>query len=91
MPSGPSRPWSGCAPASRTRWRCGSRRSAASQEPGAAPTTTGRSAHDVALDFVAHVRGAPATDAESELLREALECCSEDPDLVAARDAVVCR
>ena len=52
--------------------------------------TTGRSAHDVALDFVAHVRGgAAATDAESDLLREALECCSEDPDLVAARDAVV--
>ncbi len=53
-------------------------------------TTTGRSAHDVALDFVAHVRGgAVATEAESDLLREALECCSEDPDLVAARDAVV--
>jgi exonuclease SbcD len=53
-------------------------------------TTTGRSAHDVALDFVVHVRGgAAATEAESDLLREALECCSEDPDLVAARDAVV--
>ncbi len=45
--------------------------------------TAGRSAHDVALDFVAHVRGAPATDAESDLLRAALECCSEDPDLKA--------
>jgi exonuclease SbcD len=52
-------------------------------------STTGRSAHEVALDFVAHVRGAPASDVESALLREALECCSEDPDLVAARDAVV--
>jgi exonuclease SbcD len=51
--------------------------------------TSGRSAHDIALGFVAHVRGAAATDAESALLREALECCSEDPDLVAARDAVV--
>jgi exonuclease SbcD len=51
--------------------------------------TTGRSAHDVALDFVAHVRGAAATDAEAELLRQALDCCSEDPDLVPARDAVV--
>lgn len=51
--------------------------------------TAGRSAHDVALDFVTHVRGAPATDAESALLREALECCSEDPDLVPGRDAVV--
>jgi exonuclease SbcD len=51
---------------------------------------TGRSAHDVALDFVTHVRGgAAATAAESGLLRKALECCSEDPDLVAARDAVV--
>ena len=51
--------------------------------------TAGRSAHDISLDFVAHVRGAPATDAESLLLREALECCSEDPDLVAGRDAMV--
>ncbi len=52
-------------------------------------STTGRSAHDVALDFVARVRGAPASDSESDLLREALECCSDDPDLVAADDAVV--
>ena len=51
--------------------------------------TVDRSAHEVALDFVAHVRGTRATDAESELLREALECCTDDPDLVAARDAVV--
>jgi exonuclease SbcD len=51
--------------------------------------TVGRSAHEVALDFVAHVRGSAADEAESALLREALECCSEDPDLVAARDAVV--
>ena len=51
----------------------------------------GRSAHEIALDFVHHVRGPPATAAESDLLREALECCSEDPDLVAARDAVVSR
>jgi exonuclease SbcD len=52
--------------------------------------TSGRSAHEVALDFVAHVRGgAVASKAESDLLREALECCSDDPDLVASRDAVV--
>jgi DNA repair protein SbcD/Mre11 len=52
--------------------------------------TTGRSAHEVTLDFVSHVRGgAAATAAESDLLREALECCSEDPDLLPARDAVV--
>jgi exonuclease SbcD len=53
-------------------------------------STTGRSAHDVALDFVAHVRGGTAASkAESDLLREALECCSDDPDLVPFRDAVV--
>ena len=46
--------------------------------PGAAP---GRSDHDIALDFVAELRGAPATTAESELLREALDACCEDPDL----------
>ena len=62
--------------------------------PGGEPeksrvATAGRSAHAVALDFVAHVRGAPATEPESALLREALECCSEDPDLVAVRDTVV--
>jgi DNA repair protein SbcD/Mre11 len=59
------------------------------QEP-ARVTTAGRSAHDVTLDFVTHVRGgAAATEAESDLLREALDCCSEDPDLIVARDAVV--
>ena len=46
----------------------------------ARPPTTGKSAHAIALDFVAHVRGAPASVAESELLGTALECCSEDPD-----------
>jgi hypothetical protein len=35
------------------------------------------------------VRGTPATTDESELLRTALECCSEDPDLVTDLDAVV--
>jgi DNA repair protein SbcD/Mre11 len=59
------------------------------QETPARVSPAGRSAHDVALDFVLHVRGAAATDAESGLLREALGCCSEDPDLVVARDAVV--
>lgn len=53
------------------------------------PATHGKSAHEIALDFVSHVRGTPATDAEAELLRGALECCSEDPDLVVERDAVV--
>jgi exonuclease SbcD len=41
----------------------------------------GRSAHDITLDFVRHVRGGPATEAESALLREALECCPDDRDL----------
>ena len=53
------------------------------------PATCGKSGHEIALDFVAHVRGAPASAAESELLATALECCSEDPDLVVERDAVV--
>jgi exonuclease SbcD len=53
------------------------------------PATLGRSAHEIALDFVSHVRGTPATPAESELLQTALECCSEDPDLVVDRDAWV--
>jgi exonuclease SbcD len=53
------------------------------------PATTGKSAHEIALDFVSHVRGNPADEQESELLRTAFECCSEDSDLVAAHDAVV--
>ncbi len=59
---------------------------------GAAPTrpvTTGKAAHEISLDFVRHVRGASATPEEAALLRAALECCSEDPDLRLDRDAVV--
>jgi exonuclease SbcD len=51
--------------------------------------THGLSAHEIALDFVRHVRGTPATGPEADLLRTALECCSEDTDLLVARDAVV--
>jgi exonuclease SbcD len=40
----------------------------------------GRSDHAVAVDFVAAVRGAPATDAESALLRDACDACAADPD-----------
>jgi exonuclease SbcD len=40
----------------------------------------GRSDHDIALDFVAEMRGAAATDEESALLRDALDACCEDPD-----------
>ncbi|MEP6856178.1 MAG: exonuclease SbcCD subunit D [Pedococcus sp.] len=53
------------------------------------PSTSGKSAHEISLDFVRHVRGTPAAPEESALLRTALECCSEDPDLVGERDAVV--
>jgi exonuclease SbcD len=41
------------------------------------PRLEGRSDHAVAVDFVAEVRGTPATDAESALLRSA---CALDPD-----------
>jgi exonuclease SbcD len=52
-------------------------------EGSAAPAarTHGRSDHDIALDFVAELRGAPATDAESLLLRDACDACCDDRDL----------
>jgi exonuclease SbcD len=59
------------------------------EQPRDRPATFGKSAHEVSLDFVRHVRGTPAGPEESDLLRTALECCSEDPDLVAGLDAVV--
>jgi exonuclease SbcD len=62
---------------------------AGGEEAPARPATLGKSAHAIALDFVNHVRGAPATPEEAGLLRSALECCSDDPDLVVERDAVV--
>jgi exonuclease SbcD len=40
----------------------------------------GRRDHEVALDFVAELRGAPATDAESALLLRACEACADDPE-----------
>ena len=48
----------------------------------ATPTarTHGRSDHEVALDFVADLRGTPATDAESAALLAACDACCEDPD-----------
>lgn len=55
--------------------------------PVGAPTGTtpaaraaGRGDHDVALDFVADLRGAPATVPEAALLREAVDACCEDTD-----------
>ncbi|MDF1602530.1 exonuclease SbcCD subunit D [Nocardioides sp. YIM 152315] len=53
---------------------------------GAAPHTVpvarpqGRSDHDIALDFVAELRGGPATESESALLQAATEACCDDPD-----------
>lgn len=40
----------------------------------------GRSDHDIAVDFVAAVRGTPASSAERALLRDACESCTADPD-----------
>jgi len=65
--------------------------------PAGGPTTpersptAGKSAYEISLEFVDHVRGGPASEAESDLLRLALECCSDDPDLVPGRDTVVTR
>jgi exonuclease SbcD len=36
--------------------------------------------HEIALAFVAELRGVPATDQESALLQQACEACSEDPE-----------
>lgn len=52
---------------------------------GAAASTTrrgtaGRSDHEIALAFVAEIRGEPASAAESALLRDACEACALDPD-----------
>ncbi|MFN8196199.1 MAG: exonuclease SbcCD subunit D [Nocardioidaceae bacterium] len=41
----------------------------------------GRSDHDVALDFVADLRGVPATEAESALLLRACDSCVDDADV----------
>jgi exonuclease SbcD len=46
--------------------------------PTAAPQ--GRRDHEVALDFVAELRGAPASDAESALLLQACDACADDPE-----------
>ena len=40
----------------------------------------GRTDHQVALDFVQAMRGAPASDDESSLLQQACDGCAEDPD-----------
>jgi DNA repair protein SbcD/Mre11 len=40
-----------------------------------------RTDHEIALGFVADLRGAPATEAEAAVLLEACDACCEDPDL----------
>jgi exonuclease SbcD len=50
---------------------------------------SGRSDHQVALDFVEEMRGTPATDAESDLLLSACDACADDPeaDVLVTSDA----
>jgi exonuclease SbcD len=45
-----------------------------------AATTRGRSDHEVTLDFVDAMRGAPAAADESALLQQACDACVDDPD-----------
>lgn len=52
---------------------------AARADAPAAPAT-GRSDHGIALDFLQHVRGVAASEAESALLQEAVDACCHDPD-----------
>jgi DNA repair protein SbcD/Mre11 len=51
-------------------------------DPASVPVaqTRGRSDHAISLDFVAAMRGTPATEAESALLLTAADACCEDPD-----------
>ena len=58
---------------------------AAGGAPAAPPP--GRSDHDIAVAFVEEMRGAGATDAESLLLRDAIEACCGDRDLDVAAPA----
>lgn len=46
----------------------------------AARPETGKSDHAIALDFVAELRGRPASDTESALLLDACDSCSDDRD-----------
>ncbi len=46
-----------------------------------ASAVTGRTDHQITLDFVTALRGSPASEAESALLREATEACCDDREL----------
>ena len=52
------------------------------RDSSAAPAapTQGRTDHEIALDFVADLRGTPATGAEAAVLLEACDACCDDPD-----------
>jgi DNA repair protein SbcD/Mre11 len=53
----------------------------AATDPQAPPRPpAGQGDHAIALDFVRHVRGVPATTAEAGLLQEAIDGCCHDPD-----------
>lgn len=54
----------------------------AAGDPVGSPASRGqgRSDHDIVLDFVADLRGVPATDAEAALLLDACDSCGADPD-----------
>ena len=54
--------------------------------PVARPGT--RTDHELSLEFVADLRGVPATEAESALLQTACDACAHDPeaDLLLSRD-----
>jgi exonuclease SbcD len=55
----------------------------ASPLPDSAPTARprGQSDHEITLDFVAELRGVPASDAEAALLLAACDGCVEDTDV----------
>ena len=67
------------------RARASSPTGGGARPPAPGPARSGRSDHDIALDFVADLRGAPASEAESLLLREAVDACCDDPE----RDVLV--
>jgi len=52
----------------------------ASPSVSAARPLEGRSDHEIALAFVADMRGEPASAVESDLLRDACEACATDPE-----------
>ncbi|RNL65715.1 exonuclease SbcCD subunit D [Nocardioides marmoriginsengisoli] len=54
---------------------------AGERERAARTLLEGRTDHEVALQFVAAMRSEPATDEESDLLRDACECAARDPEV----------